>query len=268
MTDRTLARSSFAFRFYLGIGTPSTRATFAECRVRAAAGYTPDLIRTLLALYRKESETGLLEQVNFRCAVITPVGDDRCFFVKEFPHSRALHGLETAIRCSRVDRAWRAAHILPTFGLLTPRAVGSAVTRKPSCEYLITEWLPEAMPYHKRLRQITDRGHRLAMLTEFAHFLRRQHDLGLYLRDLVTNVLTRDTPDGREYWLTDLDQLHPIRRLTRKRILHQMSQLARWAGPLTEEEVGAIISTCFGQAKDKYSEQLELVLLNTPPAPS
>ncbi len=259
-------RYSFALRFYLGLGAPGKRTSFLKYQVRAAVGYESDLIHTLLTLYRKETDAGSVEQVNFRCAIVTPDGENRKFFVKEFPHNRPLHGLETAIRCSRVDRAWRAAHLLPSFGLLTPRAVGSAVAKEPACEYLITEWLPEARPYHQRLREVNNQGVRLAMLTEFAHFLHKQHKLGIYLRDLVTNVLTRETPDGREYWLTDLDQLHPIRRLTRKRILHQMSQVARWTGPLTEEEVGAIISTCFGPVKKNYYERVESVLFSTPPA--
>ena len=268
MTNRTLPKLRLALRFYLGLGAPCLRAAYPECRVRAAVGYTPDLLRALAALRRGESDAGSVEQVNFRCAIITPAGDDRRFFFKEFPREHALHDFERALRCSRVDRAWRAAHLLPQFGILTPKAVGTALARRGSepVEYLATEWLPDAIPYHMRLRSVRDRGQRVAMLTEFARHLRHWHDCGLYLRDLVTNVLTRESPSGLEYWLTDLDQTHPIRRLTRKRLLHQMAQFARWTGPLTEWEAGAIISACLGRVNERNYDRLESVLLNTPPA--
>jgi hypothetical protein len=265
---RLFAQAHLAFRFYLGLGAPCRRATYPECRVRAAAGYTPELVRELLALRRGESEAGDVEEVNFRCRVITPPGAEQRFFLKNFPRGHALHDLERMLRCSRVDRAWRAAHLLPRLGILTPAAVGTGFARVDGqpMEYLVTEWLPDALPYHVRLQRLHDPGGRARMLREFALHLRHWHDSGIYLRDLVTNVLTRESPQGLEYWLTDLDQLHPIRLVTQKRLLHQMAQLARWTGPLTESEASAIISACLGRISNDDYERLESVLLSTPPA--
>jgi len=265
---RLVSHLRLGFRFYLGLGIPTVRAAYPECRVRAASGYSPELVRTLLALRRGESEAGTVEEVNFRCAVVTPADTQQRFFLKEFPRRHALHDIERALRCSRVDRAWRAAHLLPRLGILTPRPVGTILATEGGepIEYLATEWLPDALPYHVRLRAVEGLETRRRMLEEFARHLRRWHDCGLYLRDLVTNVLTRESPGGIEYWLTDLDQLHPIRRLTRTRILHQMAQLARWTGPLTEWESGTIISACFGRVNQRNYDRLESVLLTTPPA--
>jgi len=265
---RAAAQARLSLRFYLGLGAPCQRAAYPECRVRAAAGYTPELVRDLLALRRGESEAGDVEEVNFRCRVITPAGGGQRFFLKNFPRGHALHDLERMLSCSRVDRAWRAAHLLPRLGMLTPAAVGTGFARVDGqpMEYLVTEWLPDALPYHIRLRRTHDPAGRARMLREFALHLRHWHDSGIYLRDLVTNVLTRESPQGLEYWLTDLDQLHPIRLVTQKRLLHQMAQLARWTGPLTESEASAIISACLGRISNDDYERLESVLLSTPPA--
>jgi hypothetical protein len=264
---RLSARARLAFRFYLGLGAPCQRATYPECRLRAAAGYTPSLVRELAALRRGDSAAGEVREINFRCRVITPAGGDRPFFVKDFPRGHALHDIERALRCSRVDRAWRAAHLLPRLGILTPAPVGAAVATVEGrrMEYLVTEWLPDAVPYHLRLREVRERDHRARMLREFALHLRRWHDCGIYLRDLVTNVLTRESAQGWEYWLTDLDQLHPLKRITRKRLFHQMVQLARWTGPLTEWEAETIAMAYLGQASERAVNGITEALLVTSP---
>jgi hypothetical protein len=245
-----------------------------------------------------------VERINFRCAAITLkegsgaasaayAGGGERYFFKEFPRGHALHDVDRALRCSRVDRAWRAAHLLPRLGILTPRAVGTAFCRSEDgrpTEYLATEWVEGAVPYHLRLRAVgDDAAARSARLREFASQMRRWHDCGVYLRDLVTNVLTRESEGGSagatpplagsgllasggfaaaqmEYWLTDLDQLHPYRRLTRGRILHQMRQLARWSGPLDAQEARAIVVSYLGAAGSRIAEAVEEVLLTTEPA--
>jgi hypothetical protein len=263
---RATAQARLAYRFYLGLGAPRQRVTYPDCRVRAAKGRTPELVRELIALRRGDSAAGEVEEVNFRCRVITLAGQR--FFVKDFPRAHVFHDVERMLGCSRVDRAWRAAHLLPRLGILTPAAVGTAFARadREPMEYLVTEWLPDAIPYHFRLRGIHDRGGRARMLREFALHLRRWHDCGIYLRDLVTNVLTRQSPEGLDYWLTDLDQLHPIRRITRGRVLQQMKQLARWTGPLTEWEAETIAVGYLGRASERAVDGLISLLLSTPPA--
>lgn len=265
-----MAQARLCARFYLGLGAPCVRASYPDCRVRAAVGYAPELVRTLLALRRGESGAGEVQEVNFRCHIITPAGSEKRFFLKDFPRGHVLHDAERLLRCSRVDRAWRAAHLLPRMGILTPAPVGAAfalVDGEPM-EYLATEWLPDAAPYHLRIRGLRDRGDRARMLQEFAQRLRYWHDCGVYLRDLVTNVLTRESANGIEYWLTDLDQLHPIKRITRRRVLHQMRQLARWTGPLTEWEADAIAMACLGKPSERAVEAVTQALLTTPPAES
>ncbi len=280
---RLLAQARLARRFYLGLGAPGVRRTYADCSVRAAAGRDPDLVRRLVALYRGEAgaETGSVETINFRCAAITLAESGERLFLKEFPRRHRLHDVERLLRCSRVDRAWRAAHLLPELAILTPRAVGTASARLEDgqpIEYLATEWLDGALPYHMRLRAVSADGEaRAALLREFAGHLRCWHDCGVYLRDLVKNVLTRaphggpecpatrPSQGGLEYWLTDLDQLHPARRLTRGRLLHQMRQLAYWAGPLTEDEADVIIAGYLGDARGRMERTIKDVLLTTAP---
>jgi hypothetical protein len=268
---RLLAQAGLALRFYLGLGTPGVRRTYAECSVRAAAGRAPDIVRRLVALYRGEAgaEAGSVETINFRCAVITLAESGEKVFFKEFPRHHRLHDLERLLRCSRVDRAWRAAHLLPRLGILTPPAVGTAFARLEDgrpMEYLATEWLDGALPYHTRLRAVSgDRAARAALLREFAGHLRCWHDCGVYLRDLVKNVLTRASDGGLEYWLTDLDQLHPARRLTTGRLLHQMRQLAYWTGPLAGDEADAIIAGYLGDARGRTARIIREVLLTTAP---
>jgi len=265
---RLASQARLSFTFYLGLGAPAGRAAYSECRVRAAAGYSPEFVRTLLALRRGKSAVGTVEEINFRCVVISPAGSDQRFFFKDSPRGHALHDIERALHCSRVDRAWRAAHFLPRLGILTPRPVGTILAAeggKP-IEYLATEWLPDALPYHLRLRAAEGLETRRRMLEEFARHLRRWHDCGIYLRDLVTNVLTRESPGGIEYWLTDLDQLHPYRRVTKGRLLHQIRQLARWTGPLSKEEAEIILRGYLGEVTGRGARAIQEALLTTPPA--
>jgi hypothetical protein len=215
-----------------------------------------------------QADDGEIEEVNYRCVVIGPAGEERRFFFKDFPRQHGLHDAERVLRCSRVDRAWRAAHLLPPMGILTPAPVGTAIEfgESGATEYLATEWLPDAVPYHVRLRDVASEVERRQMLCEFAGHLRRWHDCGIYMRDLVTNVLVRSTPAGLEYWLTDLDQIHPIKRVTRKRLRHQMRQLARWSGPLSADEAAAIIEAHLGRRTGAMAAAIEEDLLQTPPA--
>jgi hypothetical protein len=264
---RLVAQLTLASRFYLGLGAPATRRVESGLRIVAAAGYSADLVRRLVALRRGEDDAGTVEAINFRSTKIAARGDDRAFFVKDFPRGHALNDLEQALRCSRIDRAWRAAHLLPPLGLLTPAPVGRAsLNRGPEpMEYLVTAWVPDCLSYHLRLRTASGDA-RARMLHEFARNLRRWHDAGVYLRDLVTNVLTRESPAGLEYWLTDLDQLHPYRRITRGRLFHQMRQLARWTGPLTQPEAALIVSAYLGNDQGRLASALQEILLTTPPA--
>ncbi len=228
--------------FYLGLGAPATRRRYPDCRVRAAAGYQPELMRTLLLAYRGEGGDAQVRRINHRCAeVILP--DGRHFFLKEFPREHAFHDLERALRLSRVDRAWRAAHLLPRLGINTPRAAGTAAARGldgRTIEYLATEWLDGAGPFPDAVREAKSAEERLALLGEFARSLRLWHDQGVYLRDLVKNVLVTESEAHRRYWLTDLDGLHPVKRVTRQRLLWHMGQLAHHVRPVTANEAERI----------------------------
>jgi len=268
---RIWAQLRLSTSFYLGIGAPSMRRAYPGCRVRAAAGYTTDLVRRVVEFYRGGAAAAgdRVEEINFRSAAVTLADTDKRFFVKQLARRHLLHDVERSLGCSRADRAWRAAHLLPRLGVLTPRAVGTALAETEGenrIEYVITEWLDGAIPYHERLRAAATGIARLRLLREFAGRVRRWNDRGIYLRDLVTNVLTRETPEGLEYWLTDLDQFHPLRRLTRRRLLHQMAQFARWSGPLNTQEAAEIAASYLGARSHSARETIEQVLLTTPPA--
>jgi hypothetical protein len=237
-----------ATRFYLGLGAPARGRRYPDCSVRAAAGYDPELVRTLLLIYRGESAGGEARKINHRCAEIRlasgrpaqdPEGSfevpEGRFFFKEFPWRDAWHGVERFLRLSRVDRAWRAAHLLPRVGINTPPAVGTVIARGPGgrvVEYLATEWLDGARPFPEAVRGAKNAEERLSLLCEFARSLRFWHDQGVYLRDLVKNVLVTEADGKRTYWLSDLDGLHPAKRVTRARVLWHMRQLAHHVGPV------------------------------------
>ena len=242
--------AGLCLRFYLGLGAPAVRQRRAGAVVRAAAGVSPELVAALVARHRGEESggDGQVERINFRCSRVRLEGS--AYFVKEFPRARLLHDLERILRCSRADRAWRAGHLLPHLGVPTPRPVGTAHVRHPGqspVEYLATEWLSDARPFPRLLRG--QRGEaRAELLGEFVGELRRWRARGIYLRDLVKNVLVTEGERGRTYWLTDLDGLHPLRRPTFRRLLHHLSQLAHWAGPLSPEETELICKRALGEA--------------------
>jgi len=235
-------------RFYLGLGAPCVWRTYPDGRVRAASSQSADLVHALVSAYAgkpappslagKGADADLrTERINFRCARITLIGLGESFFVKEFPRLRAWHDLERWVKCSRVDRAWRAGHLLPSLGLLTPRPRGTAQLREDNgliTEYLVTEWLESATPFPRSIAG-ADARERAAMLREFAQHMCLWHVRGVYLRDLAKNVLVRSKGGARQYWLTDLDGLHPLRRPTRSRMLRQMRQFGHWAKPGQEE---------------------------------
>ncbi len=233
--------------FYLGLGAPRTARRSPDCRLRAALGHSPDQVRAAVDHYRSGNGA---RTINFRCARVIVPGSDCALFVKEFPPLRRFHGLERRLRCSRVDRSWRAGHLLPQLGLPTPRVIGTAQMRSAQTgivEYLVTEWLEGVVPFPVLLKQTPADG-RAPLLEEFARHMCLWHDRGVYLRDLVKNVLVTGTGDARRYLLTDLDGLHPIRWPNRTRLLFHMRQLAQWAKPLSDGEARAICRGYFGGA--------------------
>jgi hypothetical protein len=230
--------------FYTGSGAPCTRGTVFECRVRATPDYLPGFVGDLVMLYQNGSEQ--VERINFRCARIIAGKRGERFFLKEFPRLRASHDLERRLRCSRVDRAWRAGHLLPKLGILTPRPIGTAQSRAADgsvTEYLAMEWLESARELPDLIAS-SGQDERVELLAEFTAEMGRWHDLGIYVRDLVKNVLVMIEDGQRRYWLTDLDGLHPIRWPNRARVMFHMRQLAHWAKPTAEEAALIAASYC------------------------
>ena len=254
------AELNFGLRFYLGLGASAQRRRFPECRLRAARGYRPELIRELLQVYRQQSPEGTLERVNFRSGSITLPDSSARFFIKEFPWHHRAHDVERALRLSRADRAWRAAHLLPRMNILTPKAVGTAQVRGENgkvIEYLVTEWLEGSRPFPEALKAAgEDRERRAVLLQEFAAQMRLWHRRAVYSRDLVRNVLVREN----SYWLTDLDGVHPIRRVNAPRILFHLRQLAYWSQPWHPEEVELILQTYLGSIEGKWAESVREAL--------
>jgi hypothetical protein len=240
-----------------------------EVVVRAAAGYPPELVAELVSCSLDE-DSPLVQMVNFRSRIVAYGEPVRRFFVKEYPHLNAWHGLERVLRCARVDRAWAAAQVLPKLGFLTPPPVGMVVRPQQgrgTIAYGITEMIEEALPFHRRLLPLEGEA-RQARLREYVEQMRRWHDVSVYLHDLLPNVLTKQRADEWDYYLTDLDQLHPYRRLTRKRLLHQFYHLARWTGPLSEEEQRMVVQTFAGEITGALARDLFRVLAETLPSPS
>ena len=257
---RPWSRLRLRVALLFGLGAPAVRRSYPGCRTRTAPGHPPDLVRDLIAHYRDREGSEEVQPINFRCAKVARPGGGPPAFVKEFPRHHRLHDLERVMRCSRVDRAWRAANLLPRVGVLTPRAIGTAVTWAADgsvTEYLVTEWL-EATSFPEALAE--SGAHRRAVLAEFSAHMRLWHERGIYLRDLVKNVLVREEAGGRTYWLTDLDALHPWKRVTRARVLRLMAQLRQWAGPLAAGEIEDICRAYTGQVGGKLSERIAEVL--------
>lgn len=260
---RLRAQLRLALPFYLGLGAPGARRAGGGWRIRTAPGLPADLMGRLVSLYRAPAAApGVVEAINFRCARVAPPGLGQCFFVKEFPRRHTLHDFERALSCSRVDRAWRAAHLLPRLGVLTPGPVGTAAARAPDgaiTEYLATEWLEGVTPFPDVLAA-ADPDQRRLLLVEFAAHLRFWHNRGIYLRDLVKNILIRPEAGRRTWWLSDLDGLHPVRCITRRRLLRQMRQLVHWAGSLGAAEARAVRLAYLGSAPGPLGEAIERAL--------
>ncbi len=254
--------AGFAMWFYLGLGAPAQWARYPEGAVRAARGCTPGLVLALLHLYLGEGdpEADAVERVNFRSARITMQESGERFFFKEFPRRHRGHDLERVLRISRVDRAWRAAYLLPRLGLNTPAAIGTVRRRDPTgaiTEYLATRWLEGGVPFPRALP--AEGEQRADMLREFAALLRLCHTRGVYSRDFVKNVLVVGESGERAYWLADLDGLHPLRRINRRRILFHLGQLAHYC-PLSGPEVNTVCDAYLGTHEGAWAEALKRAL--------
>jgi len=269
---RIAAQLRLAVPFYLGLHAPRVWQRFPEGQAYAARGSSPELVRALVALHRGDRRVagGAVEVINFRCTRVTPAGSQGSFFVKEFPRLHWAHDLERRLGCSRVDRAWRAGHLLPRLGALTPRPVGGAQFRAGDgavIEYLATEWIEGASAFPQLLNGL-ERQARAGALRQFARHLRRWHALGIYLRDLVKNVLVSQTETASRYWLTDLDGLHPIRWPDRRRVLHHMSQVHHWVGPLESAEAELVCAAYLGETHSPFAQRLLAALTSASTAPA
>jgi hypothetical protein len=261
------AQVRWCARFYGTLFHHRNGARVGEAIVRAAPGYTPEFVEELVRISREDNNPAV-HVVNFRSRIVTLGEPARRYFVKEFTRYHPLHDVERVLRCSRADRVWAAALLLPQLGFPTPPPVGTVVLPNPgrgTTDYCVTEMVEGALPVHHRMLPLEGEA-RLSLLRDYLLQMRRWHDTSVYLRDLLPNVLTTETPEGIHFYLTDLDQLHPYRRITRKRLLHHFQHLAKWFGPLSEEEQTFILETFAGTTEGSLARDLLRVLLATPPA--
>ncbi len=152
--------------------------------------------------------------------------------VKEYRSAGWLDVAKEVLRGSRAQRAWRGARFLARKGVEAPEPL--AVLRRGPSAYLVTRYIEEAAPLPRLLAQrfggpLSEAGLKAKRLLvrQLAAWLRRVHGLGIYHDDWsAKNILAAERAEGWAFWLLDFESLSAWKRLTRRRRVKNLGQLA------------------------------------------
>jgi len=152
--------------------------------------------------------------------------------VKEYRSSGLLDRMKDWLRGPRAERAWRAAERLGRCGVPTPEPI-AAIERR-GVGYLVTRFVEDGVPLNRLLAERFggalspgEVASKRSLVRRLAAWLRRVHDCRIYHDDWsCKNILAAERAEGWQFWLLDLDSVSPRRRLTWRRRVKNLGQLA------------------------------------------
>ncbi len=147
-------------------------------------------------------------------------------------------------RRSPAFAAWAGAQTLAAHGFATPELVAAVEFRRAGVlrrSFFVTREVPGALTADARWAAILAdpdaprrRGARRAFARALGDLFRRLHAAALYHNDLKdVNVLVTGAPASPRCVLLDLEHVRPLGRITRRRRLKNLVQIARTLGPHT-----------------------------------
>lgn len=152
--------------------------------------------------------------------------------VKEYRWGGLLAG-------SRLWRAVRGAKLLAAKGVAAPELLAALCQGRRA--YLVTRYVEDATPLKKlfstrfagRLSPEELRAKR-SLIRQLAAWLRSIHDKGIYHDDWsAKNILAAQRGEDWQFWLLDLESLSARKRLTYRRRVKNLGQLADVPGGLS-----------------------------------
>jgi len=183
-----------------------------------------------------DSETALVLKDGSRGMVLAVrLQDDSVVCVKEVHSSGMRKWLKTVVGKGPGRQAWIAANGLAVRGLPVARPFGYMNERTgfiARTEYVITGFVDGSMPVHQWLESggygEYSPQQRRRWICRFAGYVARVHQRGVYQHDFkVDNILVKDMAGGRvEFYMVDLDSVWFTRRISRRRRVKNLAQLA------------------------------------------
>ena len=202
-------------------------------RVLRAAGLSERQAREALAAHRSALERGRGVLKNgVRTAVTRVECGDAPVCVKEYRSAGRRDRTKELLRGPRACRAWRGGQFLARKGVAIPELL--AVLKQGGSTFLLTRYVGGATPLDQllasRFRHIRSAAELTAkrrLVRQLGLWLRGVHDLGVYHNDWsCKNILAAEGHGGWQFWLLDLESVSPGKRLTWRRRVKNLGQLA------------------------------------------
>ncbi len=159
--------------------------------------------------------------------------------VKEYREAGTAESLKGLVCGSRLRRAWRGAVRLAVKGVSAPELL--AVLRRGPKAYLVTRYVEGSAPLKKLLPTrfagplpgAELRAKRM-LIRQLAGWLRDIHDKGIYHDDWsAKNILAAERDGNWAFYLLDFESLSARKRLTYRRRVKNLGQLADVPGGAT-----------------------------------
>jgi len=202
-------------------------------RVLRAAGLTEGQLREALAAHRSALKCGRgVLKDGVRTAVTRVDCGGACVCVKEYRNEEPLDWVKELLRGPRACRAWRGGQHLARKGVSIPELL--AVVKQGGNTFLFTRYAEGATPLDlllanrfRRVLPVAELMAKRGLVRQLALWLRGIHDRGVYHNDWsCKNILAAERHEGWQFWLLDLESVSPRKRLTWRRRVKNLGQLA------------------------------------------
>ncbi len=163
------------------------------------------------------------------------LGADQTVCVKEVRSASPRRWIQAVVRLGRGRRAWIAVNGLAARGFAVARPLGYLCERiglTAAAEYVVTGFLETSSPLDQYVEtpaySSLGRAQRREFVRGLGRFMARLHERGVHQHDFkASNVLVEQSEPGEwTFYLVDLDSVRFIRRVSVRRRVKNMAQLA------------------------------------------
>lgn len=172
------------------------------------------------------------------CITRIPVSHERIksVCIKEYRYPSALKRCLYCFCSSPARRAWLAAHGLMALNFRTPKPIALCEEKgffRTKKSFVIMEDISHYLTCNKYVSENFSNPHdkiasrkKRRFISSLAMSFRRLHDSGIYHGDLkANNIMIMELPDTWDFFYLDLDRVFFYKKITRKRLIKNLSQL-------------------------------------------